>query len=420
MKFCLRRNIFSLLLGIGITAPAMATGSFAENTLAGWVQYTATGELELRAVVTGDCSVIAIDGQLVAMEVRVAATQAHPNVVCSTLLPEGVARVELDGQAMPVPVANPQRIVVVGDTGCRLSAGHGLYQECNNGSLWPFAQVARSIAAYEPDLIIYTGDYIYRESRCPEGDEGCAGSPWGDNLATWEADWLRPAHPLHLAAPLVLIRGNHETCSRAGSGWFRYLDARQHPGTCVENTAPWSLQLENLSLGIMDTATLKKDGESLAPLFAEQLRELDHTLEQDSWLLTHRPFWGYGADDDSGELKTPTPELQDAVRMAGLPASTQLLVGAHIHLAELLEFANDRPPQLVVANGGTQLVSRVEPPTTIDGVDITEQLVIYQYGFVVMEALGRSSQQWDVGFRDIEGRELERCRLHKESVSCSK
>ena len=94
--------------------------------------------------------------------------------------------------------------------------------------------------------------------------------------------------------------------------------------------------------------------------------------------------------------------------------------GAHIHLAELLTFANDRPPQLVVANGGTQWVSRVGPPAAIDGVEIAEQQVAYPYGFVVMEALGRKTQQWDVSFRDIEGRELERCRLHKEGVSCSK
>ena len=52
------------------------------------------------------------------MAVRVAATVAHPNVVCFTVLPDGVSRIELDGQAMPVPVTNPQRIVVVGDIGC--------------------------------------------------------------------------------------------------------------------------------------------------------------------------------------------------------------------------------------------------------------------------------------------------------------
>ena len=72
------------------------------------------------------------------------------------------------------------------DTGCRVSDGHGLYQECNNDSIWPFANVARSVAAYDPDLIIYTGDYIYREAPCPDGNQGCVGTPYGDNPG-----WIR-------------------------------------------------------------------------------------------------------------------------------------------------------------------------------------------------------------------------------------
>ena len=51
-------------MGAFIAAPAMAAGSFSAATLAGWVQYTATGELELRAVVVGDCPVVQIDHHL--------------------------------------------------------------------------------------------------------------------------------------------------------------------------------------------------------------------------------------------------------------------------------------------------------------------------------------------------------------------
>ena len=41
--------------------------------------------------------------------------------------------------------------------------------------------------------MIHVGDYIYREDPCPAGDEGCAGSPYGDNWPTWEADFFEPA-----------------------------------------------------------------------------------------------------------------------------------------------------------------------------------------------------------------------------------
>ncbi|MFX8848454.1 hypothetical protein ABTM68_19140, partial [Acinetobacter baumannii] len=35
-----------------------------------------------------------------------------------------------------------------------------------------------------------------------------------------------PAKPLLEAAPWIVARGNHETCSRGGQGWWRLLDPR--------------------------------------------------------------------------------------------------------------------------------------------------------------------------------------------------
>lgn len=388
-----------------------------ENVVAAWVQYTARG-VEARAVAKHRCPVLRVDRRAVSMRERAQPTAEHPNLVCSANLPGGVTTVRLNGKALPVPVKHPKRIAVMGDTGCRLSDSHGLYQECNNDSLWPFAKVAKSVAAYAPDLIIYTGDYIYRESPCPDGDNGCAGSPYGDTEATWKADWLIPAAPVHAAAPLVLIRGNHETCSRAGNGWFRYLDARPQPEECENSTEPWVVTFNSMQVAVMDVAnTMDEAGKPLDRLFAAQLDTLDKALHKPAWIAAHRTFWGYGADDDTGDLTTPTEELQDAVREAGLPRQTRLLIGAHIHLAEVLDFAGVRPPQLVAANSGTQLVSRVDPPTEIDGVAIGSQQVVYQYGFVGMKARGRG--RWLISFRDIEGRELEQCAFQGRRVRCA-
>ncbi|MGH0032936.1 MAG: metallophosphoesterase family protein [Myxococcota bacterium] len=396
--------------GLWAAAPAGAEG------IAAWVQYTAAG-VEVRAVAPQSCPTLRVDGVPQPMTVRAAPTTDHPDVVCAAPLPDDVESVRLGGRSLPVPVRErPQRVVVMGDTGCRLSAKHGLYQECNNDSLWPFARVAEAVRAYDPDLILYTGDYIYRESPCPDGDNGCAGSPHGDNQATWEADWLVPAAPVHGAAPLVLMRGNHETCARAGTGWFRYLDARPPPATCQESTDPWVVSFDTMQVGVMDVATLDGASGPLVDLFADQLEFLNGALTRPSWIAAHRTFWGYGADDDTGELTTPTQELQDAVRKAGLPRETRLLVGAHIHLAEVLDFGGARPPQLVVANGGTQLVPRVDPPDEIDGVAIGDQRVVYQYGFVTLEPAG--AKRWSIGFRDVEGREIERCELHGLRVRC--
>ncbi len=407
--------VIALLTNLVVSA-AMAKNTLAPSTLAAWVQYTAEG-VEARAVVLGECPQLISDGSALAMTVRVAPDDDHPNTVCTAVISGQTKQLSLQGQRLPLPEKNPERIVVLGDTGCRVSGKHGLYQACNNNSLWPFRQVAKSVAAYDPQLIIYTGDYIYREAACPKGNHGCAGTPYGDNQATWQADWLQPARPIQLAAPLVLIRGNHESCRRAGRGWFRYLAPREYPGKCLSNTAPWTMKIGAQTLAVLDTATVKDArGKSLAPQFAEQLRGLKQQLGAGGWLASHRTFWGFGADDDSGKLSRPTKVLQNAVRMAGLPENTQLLIGAHIHLAEIIAFANQRPPQLVVANGGTQLVSRVTPPKKIDGVAIETSRVIYQYGFVVMEA--QKEGGWVISFRDVEGREIEQCQLQGKNLSC--
>ncbi len=86
------------------------------------------------------------------------------------------------GRSLPLPKANPTKIVVLGDTGCRLQNGNGT-QSCNdpdpNGTdtPYPFAAVAALAAAQNPDLVLHVGDYAYRDNPCPAGQGyNCGGS----------------------------------------------------------------------------------------------------------------------------------------------------------------------------------------------------------------------------------------------------
>ncbi len=96
-------------------------------------------------------------------------------------------------QDLPLPEGPIRRIAVIGDTGCRVNDWEKKYQACNDPEAWPFAQVAQAVADWDPDLIVHVGDYLYRESPCPEGMAGCQGNPHGDNWATWDADFFTPA-----------------------------------------------------------------------------------------------------------------------------------------------------------------------------------------------------------------------------------
>ena len=110
----------------------------------------------------------------------------------------------------------------MGDTGCRLETGDPP-QSCNDPQAWPFKQISDMASSFNPNLVIHVGDYLYRQDACPQGDNGCEGSPFGDNYATWDADFFAPANRLLRKAPWVFSRGNHEECGRAGKGWFCFL-----------------------------------------------------------------------------------------------------------------------------------------------------------------------------------------------------
>ena len=78
------------------------------------------------------------------------------------------------GRPMPVVPAIVRRVVVLGDTGCRIQ--NRTVQDCNNPAAWPFRIIAERAAARRPDLVIHVGDYYYRESACLAGHAACAGS----------------------------------------------------------------------------------------------------------------------------------------------------------------------------------------------------------------------------------------------------
>lgn len=363
------------------------------------------------------CPHINIDGLTLSMQVRIKATTNFPKRVCSAHIPSQANIITLNDIVFTTVKTNPKRIILLGDTGCRLSGGQQHYQACNNTSIWPFKHIASRIAEYKPDLIIHTGDYIYREVACPKGNAGCVGSPFGHNQATWDADWFTPASSILQTAPFVFLRGNHEGCDKAGPGWFRFLSPRATPDICEPNTPPWFITLDALQLGILDSAIVANNQKkSLSATFAQQLNTLTPQYNRPAWLLSHRPIWGFGASDTGTTLTKQTQALQTAVKEAPLPEFINLIVSGHIHLAEILDFNGKRPVQVLAANGGNMLVSRTPKATEIDDMAIKQSKVLYQYGFIVMES--DEKDNWRISFRDVEGRELEACLLSESQLFC--
>src|SRR5258705_6143216 len=101
-----------------------------------------------------------------------------PIEICGARAPPAPPRLMVAGVLVPALPPMARRIVVIGDTGCRLE-GRAI-QDCGNPTAWPFGTIAARAAAKRPDLVIHLGDYYYRVSACPAGRAGCAGSPHGD------------------------------------------------------------------------------------------------------------------------------------------------------------------------------------------------------------------------------------------------
>lgn len=366
------------------------------------------------------CPDISIDGNPSAMQLRAAADENFPVTVCDARLPKETRDATILGQALHLPRAQMERVVVVGDTGCRMKGDH--MQACNDSAQWPLAQIAENAAKTNPHIVIHVGDYHYRESPCIVEKADCAGSPYGDNWAAWNADLFTPARSLLQAAPWAIVRGNHEDCARAGNGYFRLLDPRPLPASCPTYTDPYAIEYVEPRLLILDNSAVNDyeiEPEQLAA-YKPQLEWMNQNAGDNAWWLQHDPMYVFGhagVKDGAEQLFQDQPTLQQAIDNQFAPG-VQAFISGHIHLFEVLSFASGRPPQLVVGNSGTQLDTQVSTPLT--GLEIAGMRVAYgvnhaQFGFVVME---RAGDKWAVGVKDARGGNLDKCVLGGGALLC--
>jgi hypothetical protein len=383
-----------------------------------WVQATTSGFEARLVTAAANCPTLDTDKGDVAMTVRAAATADFP-LVCAAAIPSGATHAVIADKPLPLPVANPQRILVLGDTGCRIKGG--ALQACNDPAKWPFPQLAAAAAALKPDLVIHVGDYLYRESACPPGNQGCAGSPWGDNWTTWQADFYEPAVPLLAAAPIVLTRGNHEDCKRAGPGWLRLQgpSAFDPAALCAKHLPLFSVDLGNLRLAVMDDATAQETDldRDQSPTYAAELTGLA-AIPAPVWFVHHRPIWAA----ISGPLGIPIGgnlQLIDATRIASqqgqplIAPTVELMLSGHIHTFEALNYTKGVPPQIVAGNGGTNLEAtprdlRGAQFLGHSGVTVVDGLSAGGFGFLLMI---RAADGWTIDGYDVAGAKTRSCRF---------
>jgi hypothetical protein len=415
-------RIAALALLVLVFAGARAEAQPQAPTQA-WVQYV-QGGAQIRATTTAPaCPEVVIDGHGRAMAERAGPAVGFGNRLCQLDLPAGARTAKVDGRALPLPTQRPKRILIFGDTGCRLKDGD--FQACNDPRAWPFAAVARLAAAQHPDVVIHVGDYYYREAPCPVLVSGCAGTPSGDNWASWRADFFEPAAPLLAAAPWVFARGNHEACGRGSTGWFRMLDAAPRPAACPATSQAFVAALGDLNLYVLDSsgADDKFAPDAKVAAFAGQLDALKVDLaKHPGWIITHRPIWGLtpiARVGPIGPVEFPINRTEQ-VAVAGRDLSAvQMVVSGHIHHFASFSFGKSRPAQLIAGTGGdvgepadTPRVRETDP--TIDGL-AARRLSFERFGYFLLD---RQGADWVGVFRDLDNKLVANCRLHGRALIC--
>lgn len=423
-------------LGVTLTAAAMlACGRIpaqaAEDPLYAWVQLGPGDSAQARALVPAGatCPNLVVDGQARKMQLRAPADPADAFAVtsCQAALPRGVASLQVGSLALPLPSAAPRRIAVIGDTGCRIKGDR--VQACDDPAAWPFPAVAEAVAAARPDLIVHVGDYHYRESPCPEDAHGCAGSEWGYNWGTWQADFFAPAGPMLAGAPFLFVRGNHETCERAWRGWYRFLAEIAWTPECHDYSAPYAVTVDGHRLIVLDST--KANDRKAKPGQVESYAALLHAVNDlaagapGSWLVTHKPFWSIGKVKGAGG-RHPHSDGYNAVLQAAdedtpLAAEIGSILSGHFHLFQALSFAGTpaRPNQLILGTGGTLLA---EGPAVLPagfdawGMAAKNFMTLEKFGFALLEPTGGS---WRMTLNDTGGTVFATCDLAPFSARCT-
>src|SRR5258707_5751574 len=159
-----RAAVATALLGLAPLQDAQA------KILSQWVEMGPDGNASVRIITEDACPSVTFDGRPVPMSVRAEPGRSFGNVKpalfpvrsCEAPVPPDAIAAVLDGKPLPLPRPNPQRILVFGDTGCRLASGNPT-QDCHDINAWPFPKIAAAAAAARPDLVVPLGDSSYPE-----------------------------------------------------------------------------------------------------------------------------------------------------------------------------------------------------------------------------------------------------------------
>ena len=363
---------------------------------------------------------------------------------CEISWPPTEASASIQGRTFQAPKKKYHRILLMGDTGCRLKASENAYQDCSNPRNWPFATNVRNALTQHPDLIVHMGDIHYRESPCPDNLD-CRNSSWGYGSDAWIDDFFKPADPLLDQAPWVFVRGNHEACNRAGQGWFRFLDPRPLTSqvACertdvneLDNfTPPYLVKInQDLSFVIFDSSAISPKhlpiDSSSFHIYSKYMTWVEQATKGEGSFafLSHHPVYGMAYAKSKNDLNPGgnVNLINWFSKMADntlAPQHTQWLMHGHIHSFEAIGYEDHSFSSFILGNSGSQ-IEGVVPSAIPNGFEVAPGLRLKtyysspKYGFAVIEIQEDNTTSYTLTEFDDRGEAMLTCDLTKSPVTC--
>lgn len=353
-----------------------------------WSQVISSNMISVRAIVDDiDCPIACIDGAEIPMNERALPVEKKfTEKVCELPLSKSVKEIIVDGNQIPVLPAQIKRVAFIGDTGCRVT--NLAEQACNSKKEWPLTLILNSISAHKPDLIVHVGDYHYREKTCKSGQKCNQAYRYGSNA--WYSDWFDPAKDISALSPFLFVRGNHEGCSRAYEGWFRYLDPNDFLSTkCPDYIPSWIFDAGPIQFDVFDSS-YGKDSDYTEEQIKTLSKQFDFLLQNNNskpvWFLTHRPLWSYAKksmifyhDGNIAQIKAFGNKF---------PTNISAIISGHVHIAQII-LMEEKPTQIMVGNGGSLLYSQDQKPilcgVDLDGAKAQEIRTLHGFGFAILD-----------------------------------
>lgn len=242
------------------------------------------------------------------------------------------------------------------------------------------------------------------------------------------------------------MRGNHESCKRAGQGWWRLIDPRPllSDRNCNEAvnddigdySDPYPVPLgRDAQLIVLDTSNTAGepilDDDIRAEKYRDLYRKLDILSQQASYNIgvNHQPILGFTARQNAKGKISVLPgnrglqSVFSSINPLLLPPRVNAMLSGHVHLWQEVSFSSPHPTQFIAGFSGTMEDVIPLPDELPDGATPAPGAVVEHvsswvngFGFMTMERVG--ADIWEVKVWDTAGHQVNNCSIEGKKSNC--